>query len=114
MSDWRADSRGLHLNPNNIGPIAEVVLRRLAWLEVKPTNAGRPPEALNQSDLEDAGLVIAMSRQEHYPLMRKMYPTYADQITFWDVEDTGTMPPDVAFQRIELLVDQLIDDVYRS
>ena len=114
MSDWRADSRGLHLNPNNIGPIAEVVLRRLAWLEVKPTNAGRPPEALNQSDLEDAGLVIAMSRQEHYPLMRKMYPTYADQITYWDVEDTGRMPPDVAFRKIELLVDRLIDDVYRS
>ncbi len=114
LGDWRADSRGLRLNPNNIGPIAEVVLRRLARLEVKPINSGRLPEALNQSDLEDAGLVIAMSRQEHYPLMRKMYPTYAEQIAYWDVEDTGRMQPEVAFRRMELLMDHLIDDVYRS
>ncbi len=109
QSDWRADSCGLRLNPNNIGPIAEVVLKRLASLEVKPINAGRPPEALKEADLEDAGFVIAMSKQEHYPLMRKMFPAYAEQIAYWDVEDTGRMPPDLAFQRIELLVDRLID-----
>ena len=61
LSDWRADSRGLRLNPNNIGQIAEVVLRRLASLEVKPINAGRPPEALKKSDLDDSARVIAMS-----------------------------------------------------
>ena len=44
--------------------------------------------------------------------MREMYPTYADQIAYWDVEDTGSMSPDVAFRKIELLVDQLIDDVH--
>ncbi len=75
--DWRADSRGLRLNPNNIGPIADVVLRRLARLGVKPINAGRPPEAVRESDLENAALVIAMSRLEHYPLMREMFPAYA-------------------------------------
>ena len=112
MSDWRADSRGLRLNPNNIGPIAEVVLRRLARLEVKPINAGRPPEALKKSDLDDPARVIAMSRQEHYPLMRKMFPSYAGQIAYWDVEDTGRMLPDLAFQRIELLVERLFDDVH--
>ncbi len=111
-SGWRAESRGLRLNPNNIGPIAELVLRRLARLEVKPTNAGRNPVALKKSDLDDAALVIGMSRKEHYPLMKRMFPTYADQIAYWDVEDTGRMPPDVAFQRIELLVDPLIDDVH--
>ncbi len=112
QSDSRADSRGLRLNPNNVGPMAEVVLKRLARLEVKPIDAGRTPEALNQSDLEDAALVIAMSRQEHYPLMREMFPAYSDQITYWDVEDTGRMSPDEAFRRIELLIDQLIDDVH--
>jgi len=112
MGDWRADSRGLRLNPNNVGPIADAVLRRLARLEVKPINAGRAPEAVREADLENAALVIAMSRLEHYPLMREMFPTYADQITYWDVEDTGRMQPDVAFRRMELLMDQLIDDVH--
>ncbi len=104
LYDWRADSRGLRLNPNNIGPIADVVLRRLARLEVKPINGGRAPEAVREA--------IAMSRLDHYPLMREMFPTYADQITYWDVEDTGRMQPDVAFRRMELLMDQLIDDVH--
>ena len=112
MSDWRADSRGLRLNPNNFGPIAEVVLRRLARLEVDPINAGRPPEALKEADLEDAAFVVAMSQQEHYPLISRMFPNYADQITYWDVEDTGRMLPDLAFRKIESLVDQLIEDVH--
>jgi len=89
----------------------EVVLRRLARLEVKPINAGRAPEAVREADLENAALVIAMSRLEHYPLMREMFPTYADQITYWDVEDTGRMSPDLALRKIELLVDRLIDHV---
>ncbi len=81
-------------------------------LEVKPINAGRAPEAVKEGDLEDAELVVAMSKQEHYALMREMFPTYADQITYWDVEDTGRMPSDGAFKRIELLVDRLIDDAH--
>jgi len=44
--------------------------------------------------------------------MREIFPAYADQITYWDVEDTGRMPPDEAFRRIELLIDQLIVDVH--
>ncbi len=43
--------------------------------------------------------------------MRKLFPAYAEHICYWDVEDTGEMPPDVALQRIEFLVDQLIEDV---
>ncbi len=111
-SDWRADSRGLRLNANNIGPIAEIVLKRLASLEVIPINAGRNPEAVKKSDLDDSTLVIAMSRQEHYPLMRRMFPKHAEEITYWDVEDTVRMPSDVAFRRIESLVSQLTDHVH--
>ena len=105
--DWRADSRGLSMNPNNAGPIAEIVLKRLDRLEVKPANAGRYPEAAEVSDLDDSDLVIAMSHEEHYPLMQSLFPEYAAQTTYWDVEDTGGMPPEVALPRIEWLVARL-------
>lgn len=109
--DWWADSRGLRLNPRNIGPIAQVVLHRLASLEVIPTNAHRNPEAVAESDLAASDLLVAMSREEHYLPMKRMFPVYAEQTVYWDVQDTGWMSPEVALQRIESLVDRLIDDL---
>ena len=109
--NWIADSRGLRLNPNNVGPIAEVALRRLEVLGVQPLQAHRLPEMVTETDFENSSIVIAMSREEHHPLMRKLFPAYADRICYWDIEDTGEMPPDVALQKIESLVNQLIEDV---
>ncbi len=110
-STWSADSRGLRLNANNVGPVSEVALRRMEMLGVQPVNGHRYPKTVNDTDFENSALVIAMSREEHYPLMKKLFPAYAEDICYWDIEDTGEMPPDAALQRIEILVDQLIEDV---
>ena len=113
-SNWSADSRGLQLNSNNVGPISEVALKRMERLGIKPINERRSPEIVRDTDFENAALVIAMSREEHYPLMRKLFPAYAENIDYWDVEDTGEMPPDVGLRRTEFLVDQLIEDVHHG
>ena len=110
--NWSADSRGLRLNLNNAGPISEVALRRMEMLRVQPIKGHRSPEIVRETDFEDSAIVIAMSREEHHPLMLKLFPVYAEHIRYWDVEDTGEMPPEVALQRIEHLVDQLIGDLY--
>lgn len=110
-SDWSADSRGLMLNPNNGGPISEVALRRMEMLGVQPINGLRWPEIAREADFENSAIVIAMSREEHYQLMRKLFPAYAERIGYWNVEDTGEMPPDAALERIEFLLDKLIEDV---
>ena len=110
-SNWSADSRGLRLNTDNVGPISEVALRAMQMLGVQPINGHKSPKIVKETDFENSALVIAMSREEHYPLMRKFFPAYAEHICYWDVEDTGEMRPDVALQRIEILVDHLIEDV---
>ena len=68
----------------------------------------RIPEKVTETDFENSATVIAMSRVEHYPLMRKLFPAYAQRICYWEVEDLGDMPPDEALQRIDLSVDRLI------
>lgn len=110
-SDWSADSRGLMLNPNNAGPISEVALRRMEMLGVQPINGLRSPKIVRETDFENSAQVIAMSREEHYRLMTKLFPAYAERIGYWNVEDTGEMPPDAALARIEFLVDKLIEKV---
>ncbi len=110
-SNWSADSRGLRLNTNNVGPISEVALRRMEMLGVQPLNGHRYPKSVNDTDFENSALVIAMSREEHYPLMRKLFPAYAEHIDYWDVGDTDEMPPDAALQMIEFLVDKIIAEV---
>ena len=73
-SNWSADSRGLRLNPHNAGPISEVALRRMEMLRVQPIKGHRSPEIVRETDFENSAIVIAMSREEHHPLMRKLFP----------------------------------------
>ena len=110
--DWIANSRGLNLNVNNRGPMAESAVTRMKSLGINPVP--RYPLAAITADFEKSTRVIAMSRQEHYPLMRLMFPKYADSASYWDVEDTDQMSADIAFSRVELLVSQLVEDVQRG
>ena len=54
-------------------------------------------------------MVIDMSYEEHYPLMKRQYPMFAERIEYWEVADTGLLLPDLALSRIESLVDQLLN-----
>ena len=105
--NWTANSRGLRLNPRNAGPISEHALKRLEALGV-PIDGHRFPEKVAVADFEWSAKVIALSRTEHYPLMRTLFPAYAQRICYWDVEDLCDMPPDEALHRIDFLVDRLI------
>ncbi len=73
-SNWSADSRGLRLNPNNSGPISEVALRRMEMLRIQPIKSHRSPEIMRETDFENSDLVIAMSREEHFPINEKTIP----------------------------------------
>ena len=110
--EWIADSRGLNLNVNNRGSIAESAVNRMKTLGIKPVP--KYPLAAITADFEKATRVIAMSQEEHYPLMRLIFPKYADRASYWDVEDTDKMSADIAFSRIELLISQLVEDVQRG
>ena len=111
---WEADSAGLDLNPNNKGPVSSLVLNRLESLNIKPLQANRFPRHAESSDLARAEVIIAMSREEHYGLMRSIFPTFVSSTKFWDVGDTDKMASAEAFAAIEQQVGGLVEELKRG
>ena len=107
-ADWRAESRGLQLSPENVGPIAPCVLDRLAarGLPLPPTS--RFPIQLQEPDLVRVAQILALDEQEHPPLVAARFPQWAGRITYWRVPDVDRMSSVKALDLIEREVERLI------
>ena len=87
---WRASSRGLALERgvNNVGPMAASAVKALEALGVRTSDAiTRMPAQVTTDDLEGAALVVALKQAEHLPLLQERFPTWADKVAFWHVDD---------------------------
>jgi protein-tyrosine phosphatase len=101
--DWEAISRGLatDLGDGNIGPIAPRVILRLKEKEIPIEEKIRYPIQLDQADLQEADLVIALNEPEHRKLIQQRFPAWEDRITYWQVPDLDQVGSEIAFARIE-------------
>ncbi|MCS1409135.1 MAG: hypothetical protein M2R45_02314 [Verrucomicrobia subdivision 3 bacterium] len=90
---WKATSRGIAEGGElkGISPVAFEYLDRRGLLpHVDPT---RSPMMLRVSDLEEAGLLIALNREEHEPMLREKFgqiPKFLekkDRLRYWNVCD---------------------------
>jgi len=108
---WRADSRGLALDPANVGPISRNTLRRLEQLQIPQPPGARFPKELSTDDLAAAALVIALKEAEHRPLMEARFPAWAARTEYWHIHDVDCAAPEVALpllqQRLDLLLERL-------
>lgn len=86
---WRANSRGLALEKgvNNIGPISEYALKALEKRGVELTDAPRCPIQVQETDFEEANLIIALKEVEHRPYLSKQYPTWVNRVKYWHIHD---------------------------
>jgi protein-tyrosine phosphatase len=115
---WRATSRGLKtwMVGRNDGSISEFAAYRLTALEV-PFDGARFPIQLSEVDLEDADLVVALKRAEHYDMMVEQFPAWADRITYWHIDDLDCATADeslpICERRIKELVDRLVAEQER-
>jgi protein-tyrosine phosphatase len=66
---------------------------------------------LEESDLQKAGLVIALNRVEHYPMMQKYFPAWAEKVVYWDVADLGFTTADDALSVIEQQINELANEL---
>ena len=109
---WRAFSRGLaiHLVPPQfrLSPQTEQHLSARN-MDVRHTAPDR--RQLSEEDLAEAQIVIAIKDDEHRPMMRALFPPWADRITYWDVGDQPEVTPDDGLGAIEKLVLDLIEDL---
>src|SRR5581483_5763807 len=88
---WRASSRGLALErgANNVGPMAVAAVKALETLGVRAAEAvARLPAQVTPDDLERAERIVALKQDEHLPLLQERFPTWAEKVEFWHIDDT--------------------------
>jgi len=106
---WRAESRGLWLEPGNPGPISRNALRWLEQLAIPAPAAPRHPLELVEEDLHRAQLVVALKEAEHRPLMESFHPLWVNRIEYWHVDDVDCATPDEVLPRLQRQVEALVD-----
>ncbi|MEN9562061.1 MAG: hypothetical protein RIR73_305 [Chloroflexota bacterium] len=106
----RAFSRGLEASAGrNVGPISTFALERLTRQGILLDESIRFPMQLEEKDLQAAGLIIAINRVEHQPMMKKYFPAWAEHVTYWDVADLDVTDSESALSSIERSVNLLIE-----
>jgi translation initiation factor 1 len=87
---WRASSRGLALERgvNNVGPMAVSAVKALEALGVRAAvDVARLPSQVTAEELQAADFIVALKRDEHLPLLEERFPSWAEKVEYWRVED---------------------------
>jgi low molecular weight protein-tyrosine phosphatase len=111
-ASWTAFSRGLavHLAEGRLSPFtAEALCTR----KIEFRHTGLDRVQLSEEDLSKSYRCVAMDRLEHFPMMLKQFPTWADRIDYWDVSDIPYRCSTDALPEIEIKVIQLLEEVSR-
>ena len=110
---WQAASRGLHPSPANIGPLSPDAASELARRGIAPEAAPRFPLQLQESDLRQADLIIALNEAEHRPLLQARFPGWEARAHYWHIPDLGEAPASRALpeaeREVRALVQRLLD-----
>ena len=108
---WVADSRALALELGiyNVGPISSYTLAGLHQRAIPVPPEMRDPQQVQESDLDEATLVIALDRQEHQRYVEERLPGWTDRVYYWEVADLHLMTASDALERIESQVMTLLD-----
>ncbi len=112
---WFADSKGLQrsfVGNGNIGPIAQNTLNKLSSLNINPVAHARMPSHVYESDFQSFDRVIAVSKDEHEPMLSAIWPeTVFEKVEYFDVEDLHIEGPETALPRLIRHLDKLIYEI---
>jgi protein-tyrosine phosphatase len=87
---WTAWSCGLALErgANNVGPMAVSAIEALDVLGVRGGDAvGRFPVQVTTEELARADRIVALKQVEHLPLLQERFPSWAERIEYWHIDD---------------------------
>jgi protein-tyrosine phosphatase len=105
---WRAESRGMRVNPDNVGPMSQETLRWLRGRGIAVPGPLRYPLAVTDDDFGSAALVIAVKEAEHRPYLEHLFPARVDSVEFWHVHDLDVAPADEALPMLAAKVEDLV------
>jgi len=107
---WAADSRGLLLDPGNLGPMSRHTRAECeqSGICMEPL---RLPQTLSLDDLKAATRVVAVKQTEHRPLMHKFFPEWVEKVEYWEVHDVDFAPPSWALPQLRQHVEELVQQL---
>lgn len=107
---WTARSRALAIErgATNVGPVSPLALAALDMRGVAARGRDRMPARCTPADLDAADLIVALSELEHRGLMLERFPAWAGRAIYWQVEDIGVTPADIALALVERQIESLL------
>jgi protein-tyrosine phosphatase len=111
---WQAESRGLAIDPCNIGPISRYTKSKTIELGMWLEEYGRDPLRAADEDFATADVVVAVKEAEHRPLMEASFPQWRDMVEYWQVHDLDCAGPDDAIPCLEREILGLIERLAAS
>jgi protein-tyrosine-phosphatase len=72
----------------------------------------RGPLELEETDLVEADIIIALDAKEHRTLIARRFAEWADEILYWHVPDLHLMEAEDALSRIETNVTHLAQELH--
>ncbi len=111
--NWNADSRGIatERGSQNIGPISPCVRAALQGRGIEVGKDIRFPTQLQEQDLAQADMIIAMDEAEHRPCLEERFPKWAERVEYWHIHDLDGASADEPFPAIEREIHALIQRV---
>jgi protein-tyrosine phosphatase len=106
---WRAFSRGLALDMNNVGPMSVHTRARLEEMGIPFDAYLRLPEDAARHDFDSADHIVAVKEAEHRPLMRRRFNDVMDRVEYWGVHDLDCSGPREALEHLEQEVRALLE-----
>lgn len=104
---WRAESRGFRPHLEEL-PLSHHAEERLSVRSVPRILTRREPGRVEESDLAEASLVVALYEREHRPMMEERFPRWSERIRYWNVPDIDEAAPAAALALVECEVEGLI------
>ena len=91
---WQAFSRGLaiEMGVQNVGPMSAYAVKVLADLGITSAATQRLPMPVQEHDLQQAHVIIALQEAEHRPYVQERHPAWVDKMVYWHIRDVLPTP----------------------
>ena len=109
----RAVSRGLitELVSEEMGNLSPHARQGLTARKIALDEPVRRPVQVQESDFQEARLVIAIDEWEHRPMISQRFPYWVDRIQYWQVADIQDLAPEAALFAMETRVRNLLEQL---
>ena len=111
---WVADSMGISQDfkgNGNVGPMSSHTVAELARLEIEPRGPDRFPKSVSEADLHSFDRIIAVSVDEHLPMLQALWPDRLQKLEYFDVEDLHLEGSETALPRLKRHLDELLSEL---